>query len=209
MGAISIALLAGWFLGPTALKRIEGFFADRTSMTQGSPQLATDAMARLSGFREREEGSVLSFNADEVASLLIHSDSARLLERTADSARLLERTAGLSIKMEEGKIKISSRVSTSDFPQLLHQEGIPDFLPDTVSISVEGAIVPLISEEIGLAVYSAQVSFIPLPSVMIPALLEVFSVEMENGYPGAVIKLPFLRDISGAFILHDRLFLLR
>ena len=65
------------------------------------------------------------------------------------------------------------------------------------------------SEEIGLAVYSAQVSFIPLPSAMIPVLLEVFSVEMENGYPGAVIKLPLPRDISGAFILHDRLFLLR
>ena len=199
MGAISIALVAGWFLGPTVLKRIEGFFADRTSMTQGSPQLAADAMERLSGFREGKAGVVLSFNADEVASLLIHSDSAWLLERTA----------GLSIKMEEGKIKVSSRVSTSDFPQLLHQEGIPDFLPDTVAISVEGAIVPLMSEGIGLAVYSAQVSFIPLPSAMIPVLLEVFSVEMENGYPGAVIKLPLPRDISGAFILHDRLFLLR
>ena len=199
MGAISIALVTGWFLGPTVLKRIEGFFADRTSMTQGSPQLAAGAMARLSGFREGKAGVVLSFNADEVASLLIHSDSAGLLERTA----------GLSIKMEEGKIKVSSRVSTSDFPQLLHQEGIPDFLPDTVAISVEGAIVPLMSEEIGLAVYSAQVSFIPLPSAMIPVLLEVFSVEIENGYPGAVIKLPLPRDISGAFILHDRLFLLR
>ena len=199
MGAISIALVAGWFLGPTVLKRIEGFFADRTSMIQGSPQLASDAMARLSGFREGKSGVVLSFNADEVASLLIHSDSARLLEGTA----------GLSIKMEEGKLKASSRISTSDFPQLLHQEGIPDFLPDTVSISVEGAIVPLTSEEVGLAVYAAQVSFIPLPSAMIPALLDVFSVEMENGYPGAVIKLPLPSDILGAFILHDRLFLLR
>ena len=199
IASLSVALVVGWFWGPTVVSSIDGFLSDHRSMTQGSQELAANAMEKLDRFREGGSGDILSLSVDEVTSLLLHFGHASLPKGTL----------GLYIEMKEGKVKATSHVSTSNVPQLLNRESIPDFLPDTVSISVEGSIIPLSDEVIGLALYGAQVSFIPLPESTIPQVLQFFGVEMEDGYPGAVARVSLPAGISGAYILHDRLFLSR
>jgi len=197
--SIVVAAVVGWFWGPTIVKSFEGIVSDRKSMVQGSPEIASRALERLSEFQQGNFEGPLSFDVEEVTSLLRYSVGSGLPEGTI----------GLKVEMGEGRVTASSRIAMSDFPELVKRTGIPDFLPDTVSISLEGSLIPLNEGETGFAVYGAQISFVPVPVSVIPQVLSFLGIVLEDGFPGAIFKISLPDDISGAYVLHDRLFLLR
>lgn len=199
VGFLFATAVVGWFFGPTLAKGIEGILSDQRSAIQGSPEVATDAIERLNAFQRDLSGKFLSFSADEVASLVLYSEEALLPDGTI----------GLRIEMSEGRAVARTRISSSDFPDLMKPKKIPAFLPDTVSISIEGSLIPLTEQTIGFVIYGAQISFVPLPSQVIPQMLRFFGIKVENGIPGSVFRVPLPNGISGAYILHDRLFLVR
>ncbi|HIF38914.1 MAG TPA: hypothetical protein EYQ69_06865 [Gemmatimonadetes bacterium] len=199
IASLCVTAVVGWFFGPTLANGIEGILSDQRSIIQGSPEIAAAAMERMDNFQQDVSGMLLSFSAEEVASLILHSGAALLPDGTV----------GFRLEMAEGGAIARTRVSTSDFPDLMKPREIPAFLPDTVSISIEGSLIPLTEKEIGFAIYGAQISFIPLPSQIIPQVLLFFGIEVQDGYPGSVFRIPLPNGISGAYILHDRLFLVR
>jgi hypothetical protein len=197
--SVLTAVIVGWFFGPVFVSGIEGILSDRGSIRQGSSEVAEDAFGRLSRFQKSESGTLLSFNAEEVVSLLMHSGDPVLPDVAI----------GLGIEMIEGMAVASSRIAKSDFPDMIVRREMSAFLPDTVSITLEGSLIPLTNKEIGFAIYGAQISFISLPVQVIPQLLSFFGIDTQDGYPGSVFRIPLPNGVSGAYILHDRLYLTR
>jgi hypothetical protein len=104
-----------------------------------------------------------------------------------------------------------ARVSIEAFPGLPVLDGVLGFLPDTVSISISGALAPLQEDHISLVVYGVRASFIPvpLPDGMIPGILTALGRGRMDGLPEDALAFPIPDGVRSAHVLRDRLILVR
>ena len=159
------AAFAGWRWGPAVFPRVRSWFAEAEGTVEvlPSPELAEAALDRFERFRRGETGDQLSLSAADVTSVLRYSAPGMIPGGVSD----------VDVEFHDGVVTLTARVLVEAFPGLPTLDGILGFLPDTVSIAVEGALAPLDEDGISLIVHGVYASFIPvpLPDGMTPKIL--------------------------------------
>jgi hypothetical protein len=122
--------------------------------------------------------------------------------------------AGVSapaVEFQDGVVELSARVAIQAFPGLPTLDGILGILPDTVTISIAGAIAPLDDEYIALIVHGVYAAFIPvpLPDGMTPRILTALGRRGRDGLGRDALAFPLPNGVRSAHVLRDRLVLAR
>ena len=104
---------------------------------------------------------------------------------------------------------LTIQLAVDDFPGLPDLDRVIGFLPDTVTVSLEGALTPIDDRWAALVVHRIQASFIPLPDAMIPEILTALGREYVGGLPDDALAIPLPSGIRSAYIVRDQLILVR
>lgn len=202
-GLLILAALAGWWWGPAIFPRAQGWLAEDEGVVEvlPSPELAEGALDRFESFRRGEIGDRLSLSAAEVVSMIRYSAPGMVPSGIS----------GLDVEFKDGVVTLTARVAVAAFPGLSNLDGILGFLPDTVPISVAGALAPLDGDGIALVVHTVRASFIPvpLPDGMTPRILVALGRESRAGLPEDALAFSLPDGVRSAHVLRDRLVLLR
>jgi len=204
LGLLIAAALAGWRWGPSVFPRVRGWFAEEEEVVVEvlpSPELADDALDRFERFRRGETGDQLSLSATDVVSVLRYSAPGMVPSGVSD----------VDVEFHDGVVTLTARVLVEAFPGLPTLDGILGFLPDTVSIAVEGALAPLYEDGISLIVHGVYASFIPvpLPDGMTPKILGALGRRSRAELPEDALVFPLPDGVRSAHVLRDRLVLVR
>ena len=203
VGLLIVAALVGWRWGPAFFPRTQGWFAGEEGAVEvlPSPELADEALDRFERFRRGEIGDRLNLTAAEVVSVIRYSAPGIVPGGVS----------GVDVEFRDGVVTLSARVAVEAFPGLPTLDGILGFLPDTVSISVEGALAPLDEDGISLIVHGVYASFIPvpLPDGMTPKILVALGRRSRAGLPEDALPFSLPDGVGSAYVLRDRLILVR
>ena len=199
LGVVGGVALAGWIWGPELRRR----FAEEEGGVEvlPSPELADAALDRFERFRRGELGDRLSLSALDVSSVI----------RYAAPGMLPGGVSRVEVEFYDGVVRLTARVLVVAFPGLPTLDGILGFLPDTVSISIEGHLAPLDEDAIALVVHGVYASFIPvpLPDGMTPSILTVLGRRSRAGLPEDALPFSLPDGVQSAHVLRDRLILVR
>ena len=197
------AAFVGWRWGPAVFPRVRSWFAEAEGTVEvlPSPELAEAALDRFERFRRGEGGDQLSLSATEVASVLRYSAPGMVPGGVS----------GPDVEFQDGVVTLTVRIAVEAFPGLPTLDGILGFLPDTVSISVEGALAPLDQDGVALVVHGVRASFIPvpLPDGMTPRVLTALGRRSTAGLPEDALAFPLPDGVGSAHVLRNRLILVR
>jgi hypothetical protein len=203
LGLLFAAAFAGWRWGPTFFPRVQGWFVEEEGTVEvlPSPELAEAALDRFERFRRGEAGDQLSLSATEVSSVIRYSAPGMVPGGVS----------GPIVEFQDGLVTLIARVAVEAFPGLPSLDGILGFLPDTVSISIEGALAPLNEGGIALVVHGVRASFIPvpLPDGMTPKILTALGRRSTTGLPEDALAFPLPDGVGSAHVLRNRLILVR
>lgn len=197
------AAFVGWRWGPAFFPRVQGWLAEEERPVEvlPSPELADAALDRFERFRGGEIGDQLSLSALEVTSVIRYSAPGILPGGVSSPV----------VEFHDGVVTFRARVAVEAFPGLAALEGLLGFLPDTVSISMEGALAPLDKDWISLIVHGVYAPFIPvpLPEGMTPRILTTLGRAHRAGLPEDGLAFPLPDGVRSAHLLRDRLILVR
>ena len=202
VGLLIVAAWAGWKWGPVVFPRVQGWLAEEEGVVEvlPSPELADGALDRFESFRRGEIGDRLSLSAAEVVSVIRYSAPGILPSGVSS----------VEVEFKDGVVTLTARVAVDAFPGLPALDGILGFLPDTVPISVAGALAPL-EDGIALVVHAVRASFIPvpLPDGMTSRILLALGRESRPGLPEDALGFSLPDGVRSAHVLRDRLVLVR
>ena len=203
VGLLMVAALVGWRWGPAFFPKAQGWFAEEEGVVEvvPSPELADYALDAFERFRRGEIGDRLSLSAAEVVSVIRYSAPGIVPGGVSN----------VDIEFSDGVVTLTARVAIEAFPGLPNLDGVLGLLPDTVPISVVGALAPLDEEGIALVVHGVRASFIPvpLPSGMTPKILVALGRKNRAGLPEDALAFSLPDGVRSAHVLRDRLVLLR
>ena len=203
MGLLMVAALVGWRWGPAFFPKAQGWFTEEEGVVEvvPSPELADYALDSFERFRRGEIGDRLSLSAAEVVSVIRYSAPGIVPGGVSN----------VDIEFSDGVVTLTARVAIEAFPGLPNLDGILGLLPDTVPISVVGALAPLDEEGIALVVHGVHASFIPvpLPSGMTPRILVALGRKNRAGLPEDALAFSLPDGVRSAHVLRDRLVLMR
>ncbi len=203
LGMLVAAGFAGWRWGPEFFPRVQGWFGEDEVVVEvlPSPELADDALDRFERFRRGELGDRLSLSAEDVESVIRYSAPGMVPGGVSD----------VDVEFHDGVVRLTARVLVEAFPGLPTLDGILGFLPDMVSVSIEGALAPLDEDTIVLVVHGVYASFIPvpLPDGMTPKILVALGRRSRDGLPEDALPFLLPDGVRSAHVLRDRLILVR
>ncbi len=194
------AALAGWRWGPSVFPELAPWFSsgDDVAEITASPELAAATMDRFEALRRGEAGDQLALSSTEIVSILRYSVPGIVPEGISEPR----------VEMADGVVTLTARVAVEAFPRLPNLNAVLGFLPDTLEVSLEGALAPLEDERWdALVVHGVRAAFIPVPDRMIPEILEAFGREYVAGLPDGAIAIPLPDGLKTAYILRDSLVL--
>ena len=204
VGLLVAAGFAGWRWGPEFFPGMQGWFGEEEEVVVEvlpSPELADATLDRFERFRRGELGDQLSLSAVEIESVIRYSAPGMVPGGVS----------GVDVEFHDGVVRLTARVLVEAFPGLPNLDGILGFLPDTVSVSIEGALVPLDEDAIALVVHGVYASFIPvpLPDGMTPKILVALGRRSREGLPEDALPFSLPDGVRSVHVLRDRLILVR
>ncbi len=203
LGLLVAAALVGWRWGPSVFPRVSGWFAEEEAAVEvlPSPELAEAALDRFERFRRGESGDQLSLSAAEVVSVIRYSAPGMVPGGVSDPV----------VEFRDGVVSLRARIAVEAFPGLPTLDGILGFLPDTVSMEVEGALSPLDDDGVALVVHGVRASFVPvpLPDGMTPKILTALGRRHVDGLAEDALPFSLPNGVQSAHVLRDRLILVR
>ena len=203
LGLLVAAAFAGWRWGPAVFPRVQGWFSEEEEAVEvlPSPELAEAALARFERFLLGEGGDQLSLSATEVASVIRYAVPGMIPGGVSDPG----------VEFRDGVVTLTARIAVEAFPGLPTLDGILGFLPDTVPISVEGALAPLNQDGVALIVHGVRATFIPvpLPDGMTSRILTALGRRSTDGLAQDALAFPLPDGVGSAHVLRDRLILVR
>ncbi len=190
---------AAWRWGPEYYPQLQERFGWGTPELSSEPssELAVQSMDRVFEFLDGPEGERISFGNIEVLSVL-------LFERPD---LVPEGVIGPELRLQEDRVFANAELVKAAFPQIATIPFAGSLLPDTVSIEVEGSLIPLDAGSGALVVHSVQLGPITLPEALIPEVLNSLGRQNYPNLPGEGMQVPYPIGVSNAFILGDSLVL--
>ena len=75
-----------------------------------------------------------------------------------------------------------------------------EILPDTVPLTVKGALLPFDPAHVSVVVESIDASAIPVPRRFFPAILDAVGRRARAGLPPNAVAIPLPDGLSGAYV---------
>lgn len=161
-----------------------------------SPAAAERAQEKLTaletGGRDR-----IALGEDELQSLIRYRYS-QLLPVFVDTPK---------ITLEGGEVRLRAHLPVDKLPRVNELGQIAALLPDTTEIAVTGAVLPLDSGRVALAVEQVSAAGVPLPRRITPALLKHLGRRDQPGVPEHAVGVPLPPGAGGAYVERDSLVL--
>ncbi len=200
---IVLAAYAGWKGGDVVFPHVDSLLGigerpDATMPDLVTPHAAELAAQRIEAFR-RSADPELRLEPFEVSSLMRYAVSSMLPGGVVDP----------SVNMDGDRLEIHAGVVPSLMPSLPDLGAVVGILPDTVQVSVGGALVPFGDAGSMLLVQDILVKGIPIPSRVFPEILEALGRKEIRGLPPSAILVPAFTGIGGAYIEDGELVLVR
>lgn len=122
-----------------------------------------------------------------------------LLPAFVDSAR---------VEIRGDRMSLHVSLPTDRLPRIEELEEVLGFLPDTTPVTVRGALLPLDSGRVALAIDEVRAARIPLPGRILPGALERLGRRDEPGLPPDALAVPLPPGAAAAYVRRDSLVLL-
>ncbi|MCY4572066.1 MAG: hypothetical protein OXF01_04630 [Gemmatimonadetes bacterium] len=202
---IVLAAYAGWKGGDAVFPRLEtalgiGNGGEPVAPDLVTPEAADLARERIEAFRESEDALELRLKPFEVSSLLRYALPGVLPRGVVEP----------TVNMEGDRIELVAGVMPSELPELPDLGGITGaIVPDTVSVSASGSLIPFGEQGSMLLVREIVVGGIPIPSSAFPEILAALGRKDEQGLPASAIRAPAFKEIKSAYIEGGELVLVR
>jgi hypothetical protein len=202
---LTAAAWVGWRWGPAVFPRVEQWVAANAATSAEaeagpvpSPMLAEATLDRFEAFRTGQTTEDrLRLGSVELSSVVRYAlpgiVPAGVSEPTVD--------------LDEGRVVLSARVATSAFPDLPALGEVIGVLPDTVGVVIRGGLEPYQPNFAALAVERVEAARIPLPSRMIPPILDALGRTPRDGLSPETMALPLPTGLARVFVEGDRLVL--
>lgn len=202
---LTAAAWAGWQWGPEVFPQVERWVASgsarRAEAETGpvpSPMLAEATLDRFEAFRNGDGPEErLHLGSVELSSVVRYALPGMVPSGVHEP----------TVELDDGRVILSARVETSAVPELPALDEVLGFLPDTVSIVMQGALLPFQPNFAALQVERVEASRIPLPARMIPPILEALGRTPREGLPPRALAVPLPTGLSRVFVDGDRLVL--
>jgi len=197
------AAYAGFKWGPAVFPMIERFLVldpVKGSIKQAQPSAALSDLTlnRFEKLRWGELGDSLVLGDVELSSV------ARYAVPGIIPPGLLEPM----VELQGERVGLSALVLLDAFPGLPRLDEIVGFLPDTITVEMQGVLVPLDDDHLSLIIDRLWMAKIPIPSSLIPAILTGFGREGPRALPRDALLVPKPDGIESVFIRADSLILL-
>lgn len=210
MGSIGLSVVVigaaygGWKWGPTLFPPLQAWLgevaAEAPPERAPSAGIAETTLDRVDAFRQ-EEGEAARLELDGVdLSSLIRYSLPGIIPPGVDEPM---------VEVSGGKVLLSARVATAAFPDMPAFDEIAGLLPDTVDIRLRGALVPFGPAMSALYVERVEAERIPLPSRIVPGILNALGRRSVEGLPPEAMAIPLPSGLDRAFVEGDRLVLLK
>lgn len=208
IGKIVLALLlvaaayAGWQWGPQVFPPLQDLF-DRIRPPEQeqalSEELAVKTLDEFEAFRLGERGDRLVLSNQQLGSVL----------RYRLPGLLPEGVNSPTLEMDDGVLRLRVRVALASFPSIPALDNLLEFLPDTMTLEMEGTLVPLEDERwVALVIHRMEASRIPFPDRVIPDILKALGRENVGGLSPDAVAVPMPDGLERVFVLRDSLVLI-
>ncbi len=163
-----------------------------------TPELAESTLDRFEQFRAGELGDRLALGGPELSSVLRYALPGIVPSGVTEP----------TVELEDGRVHLSARVAVDAFPKLPRLDQIVGLLPDTVLVETRGSLVPIDQGNLALLVDRLQIAKIPLPSRMVPDVLNGLGRQGPASLPADGLAVPMPDGLESVFVLRDSLVLL-
>ncbi len=206
LGTITSLLLlvvvayAGWRWGDPVFPRLErlvGIERMSTDDVLASPEVAAAAQARYDRLVETGGPGEVRFNETELTSLLQHAVADHLPDGVGDPR----------VSLVDERAQVSARVDLAGIPSFPDLGEFLQFLPDTVTVSVRGALIPFDGSGAALMVDRVDAGGVRLPRRLISPLLSSLGRTDAPGLPDEAIQVPLPEGVRTAYVEDARLVL--
>lgn len=197
---VVMAGYAGWRWGDSIYPRLErmaGIERVDRSIAAPSPEVAEAAAARYARLIETGGPGEIRYDQNELTSLLVHSLGERLPTGVSEPRVLLE----------EQEATVSALLDLNRIPTFPDLGEFLTFLPDTVDVSVSGALIPFEGPGAALMVNRINAAGVRLPRRVIAPLLESLGRNDSPGLPAEAIQVPLPEGVRSAYVEEGRLVL--
>jgi hypothetical protein len=197
------AAYAGWRWGDPVFPRLEEWVgATRVEaeapLREPSAGLAEETLDRVEAFRAVGGSETrLELDGAELSSVIRYTLPG-IIPPGVDQP---------TVRVHEGKVYLGARVATAAFPEMPAIDEIIGLLPDTVDIELRGTVVPFGEAVSALHVERVEAENVPLPSRIVPGILDALGRQDRDGLPPGSMAVPLPRGLDRAFIEGDRLVL--
>lgn len=198
-----IALAAGGYAlyrwGPELAPAVRSWMGRRPESVApvASPELARATLERVDSLRQGGGPERLALGEAEVASVLLYALGGRIPEGVTSP----------NVALSDSLVNLSGRVAVNAFDALAELDAAVGFLPDTLALELEGALVPFDGRHVAFVVHGAQAAGFPLPEPVIVGILDALGREASDGAPPNVLVVSLPRGLESAYIRRDSLIL--
>lgn len=202
--AVFLAVLAGggyaaWRWDSEVVPRVKAWLQEEPAAEKRlpSPELAQATLDRFEALRDGSGPARIALSNVELVSVLRYTLAGLIPEQVSDA----------SIEMADGTLTLSGKFPLDALEGLGELGPAAGFLPDTLLLELEGALVSLGDRRAALVIHKVMASHIPLPDRMIAGVLRSLGREAEEGLPSDALAVPLPSGLQSAYILRDSLVL--
>lgn len=192
---------AGFRWGGTVFPPLERLLGRASALTAGpvpSPALARATADRVEALRRSgAPGERLALGGAELSSVLRYSGPEGLSRALGEP----------SVEVGDESVRISGRLALSDLPELPGLDEVVGLLPDTVSVELEGALLPFDDGFAAFHLRRVEASRIPVPRRFYAGILEALGRSHRDGLPSDALVIPLPEGIRRAFVEDEQVIL--
>lgn len=174
---------------------LRAFWDERTGSAAPAltgAELSDHTMERIAALRATP-GDRLALSETELQSLVDHEYAAFI------PAFLASPRVGVN----DGRVRLSGRVSTDFIRERVDLGDAAGFLPDTAEVAVRGHLIPSGQGRVGLAVDQVTAARIPVPEALVGRLLRTAGAGSDPSLGERVIPIGLPEPLASAYVHGD------
>ena len=162
-----------------------------------SAELAEETLDRFERFRSGGAGDRLALSGTELTSVVRYALPGIVPPGVAEP----------TVALDDRDVHLSARIALDAFPKIPELEEVVGMLPDTVSVDLEGGLIPLDQSHLALLVDRVHVARVRLPRRLIAAVLDGLGRDGRPGLPEDALRVPLPDGLERAYVQRDSLVL--
>lgn len=195
-----LAAYAGWRWGAQVFPKVNewlGLGGGAAADPVPTQELADSVLEKIRSFRSGNGPDQLALGGNDLTSVLRFSVPGMMPSGVSDPR----------VSLGGGRVRFKARVALEAFPELPDLGGILGFLPDTLDVELDAAMMPFGEGSAALLVHRIEAAGIPLPGRLVPEILKAMGREARPGLPEEAFFVPLPSGLGSAYILTDSLIL--